>query len=362
VVALQLRKLAPPAGFYALAVLLPEIESHFIVKRGTERRQQKEGNMAKTLQKLGLMSIALLLILGCATSSITPPPPGFVETSIAGTYSVAASQTAKVQAQYTNTQLATLTATKTASATPFPTYTLVVLGPSELLILVNVSCRRGPGDAYEQVYRFRKGEIAELVGRSADGGYWIVRNPNRPERLCWIPRVATVVSRLTGNIPAMTPPRRPTPARTPRPTDRPANTRTFTPGAVTGTPTETQPPVPDFDLVYDGVDDCATTPAWWLNFELGNIGDVDFDSISINLRDNTAGTDYSLSTEDFIDNNGCGPALAHNVLPVGLSRIVSAPELGFNPAGGNFTVTITLCDEPGWVGLFCVTKTLTVTP
>ena len=53
--------------------------------------------MAKTSKNLGLMLATLILILACATPA-TPPPAGFVETAIAGTYSVAASQTAQVQA------------------------------------------------------------------------------------------------------------------------------------------------------------------------------------------------------------------------------------------------------------------------
>jgi hypothetical protein len=322
--------------------------------------------MAKTLTNLGLMLAALSLILACATPLVTPQPPGFVETAIAGTYSVAESQTAQVKASQSGSKLLSPTASKSASATPFPTFTLVVLGPSEIRALVDVPCRVGPGSIYPRVFLLRKGQTADLVGRSADDSYLIIRNPNRPEQVCWVERAALQVNRISGNLPVMTPPPPPTPTRTPTRTRRPPSTSTFTPEPTSTTvqiATATATPVVQFDLVYNGLDDCATPPGWWINFELGNTGEVEFKSLSFTLTDNDTvpPTVMTFDSELFTPSDGCNLPIPAETLPIGFSLVVSSEELDYDPTGHHMDASITLCagdtQSPP-----CVTRTMSIVP
>lgn len=319
--------------------------------------------MAKTITNLGLMLMALLLILACVTTVAPPPPQGFVETAIAGTAYAAGSQTARAQTLQAAVESVTLTPSRIPSSTPLATFTLVVLGASEIKALVDTPCRKGPGDAYEKVFTLRKGRTADLVGRSADGGYWIVRNPNKPEQLCWLVRAQVQVNRLTGNIPVMTAPPLPTATRTPSRTRRPPDTATLTPGPVTDTPTSTATPAVLFDLIYSGLDDCSFT-TWWINFEVGNTGDFDFESLNITITDNDATPTpltLSLDSEQFIGSNGCGAPDTFDILPIGVSYVISSSPLTYDPTGHNIDASITLCTDVTQSGA-CVTKTMNVTP
>ncbi len=325
--------------------------------------------MAKTTTHLGLMLAALLVILSCATPVVTAPPPGFVETAIAGTHSVAASLTAQVKVAQAGRSSLTPTATLVASATPLATFTLVNLGESEIVALVDTPCRRGPGSIYDRVFLFRKGQTANLVGRSADGAYWIIRNPNRTQQLCWVERGTVRVNRVIGNLPVMTPPPPPTPTRTPTRTARPPSTFTFTPGPIltgTATATGTQAPLVQFDWVYSGLDNCASTPAYWINVEVGNTGDVNFESLSFTITDNDTipvPTTLTLLSEEFASSDGCNPFVTIPFLEPGFSQVVSSQPLNYDPSSPshNFDLSITLCTEDGQTG-DCVTKTMNINP
>lgn len=322
--------------------------------------------MAKTITNLGLILAALTLILACATPLVTPPPPGFIETAIAGTHAVAESQTAQVKVGQAGSASLSPTVTKPASATPFPTFTLVVLGASEIRALVDAPCRVGPGSAYARVFLLRKGQTADLVGRSADGGYFIIRNPNRPEQVCWVERAALQVNRITGNLPVMTPPPPPTATRTPTRTSRPPSTSTFTPGPTSTDiviPTGTATPVVQFDLVFRGLDHCATPPGWWINFEVGNTGEVEFKSLSYTLTDNDTvpPTILTFDSELFTPSDGCNLPIPEETLPVGFSLVVSSEELDYDPTGHHFDASLTLCVGDTQAPP-CVTRTMSIVP
>ena len=328
--------------------------------------------MAKTTTHLGLMLAALLVILSCATPVVTAPPPGFVETAIAGTHSVAASLTAQVKVAQAGRSSLTPTATLVASATPLATFTLVNLGESEIVALVDTPCRRGPGSIYDRVFLFRKGQTANLVGRSADGAYWIIRNPNRTQQLCWVERGTVRVNRVIGNLPVMTPPPPPTPTRTPTRTARPPSTFTFTPGptfTASVTPTGTQAPLIQFDWSFSGLDDCPSptppTPpsSWWINVEVGNTGDVNFESVTFTVRDNNTTLVFSYDSNVFTGSNGCSAPDTFNFLEPGFSYIVSSVALDYDPSNPshNFDISLTLCTEDDQTG-DCITKSMNITP
>jgi hypothetical protein len=232
---------------------------------------------------------------------------------------------------------------------------------------VDVACRVGPGSIYDRVFLLRRGQTADLVGRSADESYLIIRNPNRPQQLCWVERGALQINRLTGNLPVMTPPPPPTPTRTPTRTPRPPSTSTFTPTItviVTSTETATLAPVPNFDMIFSGLDDCATTPAWWVNFEVGNTGELEFESVSITITDNDTlptPTELTLDSDLFISSNGCNAPLSEDTLPIGFSVVLSSAQLSYDPTGHHIDAEVMLCTEE-LQGGECVTKMMSVIP
>lgn len=324
--------------------------------------------MAKTRNHLGLIVAALLLILACVTP-LTPPPPGVVETAIAGTQSVAASQTAQVQSVLGSI---TPTASRPPSASPPPTFTLVVLGGvTEVRALVDAPCRAGPGFNYEVVYTLREGRIADLVGRSADGRFLVIRIPPRPEQLCWLENGTVMVSGAAILMPVFTPPPTSTPSRTPTATPRPTSTHTRTPtitytptNTPTSTATATETLILDFELLFTSVGNCPDTSSWWINFNVTNTGEVDFESLSISLTDITdpaLPVTLDLNADEFTERVGCAILNTENNLPVTTSHAVSGPALSYNPAGHPFEATVKLCTENAQAGA-CTTQEISFTP
>ena len=72
-------------------------------------------------------------------------------------------------------------------------------------------CRTGPGEDYEQVGVLMEGEEAEVVGISADGGTWIIKNPDG-EGECWLWGYYATVTGPVEILPEFTPPPTPEPA------------------------------------------------------------------------------------------------------------------------------------------------------
>jgi hypothetical protein len=256
--------------------------------------------------------------------------------------------------------------------TPPATFTLVVLGDSEVIALVDTPCLRGPGSVYDRVFLLRKGQTASLVGRSADGAYWIIRDLNRSQRSCWVLSGTVRVSRVVGILPVITPPPPPTRTRTPTNPPRPPSTSTFTPGptlTASVTPTGTQPPIVQFDWVFSGLDNCLSptppTPpsSWWINVEVGNTGDINFESVSFSVRDNNTTLVFSYDSNVFTGSNGCGAPDTFNFLEPGFSYIVSSVALDYDPSNPshNFDISLTLCTEDDQTG-DCITKAMNITP
>ena len=105
------------------------------------------------------------------------------------------------------TQTETLAPTTTLTAT-------ITLTPTSEKTMVSVSvdtnCRSGPGTIYDYIGALFVGEQAEVVGQSADGQYWIIKNPDRDGE-CWLwDQYAEVVGQ-TAELTVYTPPPTPTP-------------------------------------------------------------------------------------------------------------------------------------------------------
>jgi hypothetical protein len=85
-----------------------------------------------------------------------------------------------------------------------------VSGPPMVSVSQNTNCRAGPSVAYDHRYDMLVGKTAEVVGRSADGEYWVINRPDGRGQ-CWLWDEYATVTGDTSKIPVMTPPATPTP-------------------------------------------------------------------------------------------------------------------------------------------------------
>jgi uncharacterized protein YgiM (DUF1202 family) len=111
-----------------------------------------------------------------------------------------------------NQSLGNPTANATASAialsTFFPTATLIpptatiTATPSAPQVTPNstaVNCRSGPGVEYDVKDVINVGQIAQIQGKSNDGNWWYVRDPNNSSVFCWVAAsVVTAAGNLSG--------------------------------------------------------------------------------------------------------------------------------------------------------------------
>lgn len=316
----------------------------------------------KIIRKVLLVFVLFALPLACVSpaNNIDPLGPNFINTAVAGTSAAAATQTARARGFVSVVESPTPTLTRPPSATPFPTYTPVVLGMFKPMVQVskNTNCRSGPGELYDRVGALRVGEAAEVVGRSADAKYWIIRNPNHPDRFCWLSSKYASVTGTAGALPIFTAPPPPTATKTPTRPPRPTNTSV--PPTVPSTPGITIPPPPGFVASYHHLDNCPGV-GWWADIRLQNTGSVAFESISIGARDTVTGAFVTLISDDFIDRNGCGAPETQDILPAGGARFVSTPAFVDDITGHELQVAIELCTEPGQNGT-CITQMITFTP
>jgi Bacterial Ig domain len=109
------------------------------------------------------------------------------------------------------------------TGTPAPTATATateVAGACTFTAAINIFCRAGPGQGYEDIDSFTPGQMAPVLGESTDGFFWYVTGPNAG-RLCTVPK-AERFGAVTGDcsqIPDFTPV--PLPTATPTPTATP---------------------------------------------------------------------------------------------------------------------------------------------
>lgn len=314
---------------------------------------------------LVLMLPALAQACASPANNIDPLDPNLISTVVAGTSAAAATQTAQAPIPITGGESSTPTLTKVPSSTPFPTFTPVTLGMVTPLVRVsrNTNCRSGPGEVYDKVGALLVGDAAEVVGRSADAQYWIIRNPNRPSTLCWLSGKYATVTGVAGALPVFTAPPPPTATRTPT---RVPPTRTFTPvpsstsaPTVPTTPTFTFTPMPGFTAAYSNLENCSGTD-WWVDFQLQNTGGMTFESIFMSVKDTVTNTTLSSNSDDFI-NNDCTGSDTQDNLPIGATRIVSSPVFTDNLTGHALEAAITVCSNPGQTGT-CVSKVINFTP
>lgn len=100
------------------------------------------------------------------------------------------------------------------SACNLPISQGVTVSPStSLKVSVNVATEyhSGPGQAYNLLGILNPGQEAELVGRSSEGDYLVIRDPTNPAILGWLPSGNAIVTGDPVGIPVILPPSYPTP-------------------------------------------------------------------------------------------------------------------------------------------------------
>jgi len=108
----------------------------------------------------------------------------------------AATFTATATLALTDTPTFTPTATATSTITPTPTPAVPMVTP----LKDSVNCRFGPGTEYVGIGALLVGSSVPILGKSSDGGWWLIQNPNTPGENCWVAGSVTVAS---GNLPTV---------------------------------------------------------------------------------------------------------------------------------------------------------------
>jgi hypothetical protein len=152
--------------------------------------------------------LALFMILtftvGCSVLSGDSQEPSSeeeIKTSVAGTMiAVQVAETLAggapaagdtVDPAGTIPQAPTVTTSPTVTLTPVPDVPMASVS-------VNTNCRTGPDKIYDSVGALLVGEQAEVVGKFADGTYWVIKNPDGVGE-CWLwGYYATVVGPIEG--------------------------------------------------------------------------------------------------------------------------------------------------------------------
>jgi uncharacterized protein YgiM (DUF1202 family) len=107
---------------------------------------------------------------------------------------------------------------------PLPTATL---GSATITATMDTNCRAGTSTAFKALGFLTPADRVPVLGRSPDGFWWYIQNPDRPNDACWVWKQTTIVTGDVSTIPIVQPP------PTPIPVDIP--TATFT-AVVTGQP------------------------------------------------------------------------------------------------------------------------------
>ena len=227
----------------------------------------------------------------------------------------------------------TPTFTFTPSLTPTITFTLTPTTPM-VSVSVETNCRSGPGTVYDALGVLHVGETAQVVGKGADGGYWIIQLPKNPAVKCWLwDNYATVTGNTDGLAKFSAPP--------------------------TPTPTASPTPPAQFDVIYSSTATCGLL--YRFKFRITNNGSVTWESDRVVVTDQTTSQTTSVDRNDFPLFDTCIAVSADQNLEHGEVGITTSAIFNANPVGHNITATLRLCSQDGMTGT-CVEKTINFTP
>ena len=169
---------------------------------------------ANFFKLLYLLIIGAFILSACnmpgnATAETAPTEPAKQTAEVTATIDLAATQTREAELLPTNTVTMTptkkLISTITATVTPEPP--IAEVGRES-------NCREGPGGVYSLVATYQTGQMLEVVAKDLGGGYWFVKNPEKPEEQCYLLANNITITGDTSALPKFTP--QPSPTAAPR--------------------------------------------------------------------------------------------------------------------------------------------------
>lgn len=84
-------------------------------------------------------------------------------------------------------------------------------GPPMMHVTVATNCRSGPGTLYDYLGALLTGELAEVLARGSEPGFWVIENPDNPGTECWVGEQFAVIEGDTSALPERASPPTPTP-------------------------------------------------------------------------------------------------------------------------------------------------------
>lgn len=282
--------------------------------------------MRTTLFQLFCLSMAATLALSACNlpvSSATAEIPSSVQPMIAATATLDLAATGTRQAELLPTGTPTLTATETALPEPSATPTQEV---PKATVNRETNCRTGPGGLYDLVATYQAGLELDVIATGLAGGYWFIRNPEKPEEQCYLLAQNVTVSGDTSTLPKLTPLPSPTSA-------------------------------PFFEASFKKFDTCQGGD--FVTFTVENTGSATFRSAYIRVTDTKANKSVEHALNAFDLYAGC--TLAKNIAPLEPGGIgyVHSPTFTWNANQDKLRAAIMLCTEKDLKGA-CVTRTLDV--
>jgi hypothetical protein len=165
--------------------------------------------MKKKWLFFGVMVLLMISVAGCNL----PSQGGDADLSVEELLATYQEQTQIAEDLTRTAEAAVATATETVQPSETLTPT-VTSSPTTDVPMVSVSvdtnCRTGPGKIYDWIGALLVGEKAEVIGRAADGQYWVIKNPDRAGE-CWLWGNYASVTGPFSSLPVYTPPPTPTP-------------------------------------------------------------------------------------------------------------------------------------------------------
>jgi len=273
--------------------------------------------MRKTLfQLLGFLIIVVLVLSACNLPGATATPEATVQPSATVVESTA-TQTAAPTDTPTVTATETLTPEPSATTTPEPPMAEVVR---------ESNCRTGPGGLYELVAKYPVGQEVEIVAKDLGGGYWFVRNQQKPEEQFYLLGQNIKITGETTALPKFTPP-----------------------------PSPTAPP--DVKISFKKFDACEGSS--FALFVVENVGSVPFRSAYIRVTNRKLNQVVEQSLNAFDLRVKC--VLAKNIAPLnpGGTGYIASPKFTWPGRGQKLQAVIMVCSEKDLKGA-CVTKTIEI--
>lgn len=297
-----------------------------------------------------LLSILLIISLACVVPSFTAPQqpiiihtetslPVFTETSL---------PTSIPTFTYTPTLIRATSRPVTETFTPNPSVTLeditATISPDSFStatiesVLIEVSkptnCRVGPGKDYEIAGTLLVGEKATVLGRDATNQYWYIANPDPGIEYCWVWGEYATFTGANMALPAYT-------------------------SLPTSTSTSTALPPMRFSIKERGVDKCKNE--FWVDIEITNNSEFKFRSVIVEMLDLDTNVSKLISSDGFINRDGCGTYTQSEIIEPEKSYVFSSPIFSYNPHGNTLRTFITVCTEEKQKGI-CNTIKFAIKP